>query len=54
VTPESPPDSPDSARVKHEGTHAPAAEIPVRGTVPSESESALLVGADLDHSNRIR
>jgi len=51
VMPESPT---DSAGAKHEATQAPAVEVPVRPTVSSESESALLVGADLDHSNRIR
>jgi cytoskeletal protein RodZ len=51
VMPESPP---DSAGAKHEATEAPVTEVPVRRTVSSESESALLVGADLDHSNRIR
>lgn len=30
------------------------AENPVRGTMSSDAESALLVGADLDHSDRIR
>jgi hypothetical protein len=51
VMPESPT---DSAGAKHDATQAPAVEVPVRPTVSSESESALLVGADLDHSNRIR
>ena len=51
VPPESPP---DSAGAKHEGTQVPAAGAPAHSAVPPESESALLVGADLDHSNRIR
>jgi len=51
VMPESPP---VSAGAKHEETEVPAAEIPVRRAMPADAESALLVGADLDHSNRIR
>jgi hypothetical protein len=31
-----------------------ARENPVRAPISSDSESALLVGADLDHSDRIR
>ena len=50
VRPESPP---DSAGAKHEATQAPAVEVPVRRTVSSDSESALLVGADLDNGNHI-
>ena len=51
VTPERPS---DSIGAETEGTPAPASEVPVGRTVPSDTESTLLVGADLDHSNRIR
>jgi transcriptional regulator with XRE-family HTH domain len=50
VTPES---ASDPVGVKHEETEVPAAAIPVHRAMPSDAESALLVGADLDHSNRI-
>jgi cytoskeleton protein RodZ len=48
------PESPPVSAAKHEETEVPAAEIPVRRAVPADAESALLVGADLDHSNGIR
>jgi transcriptional regulator with XRE-family HTH domain len=44
VTPES---LSDPVGEKHEETEVPAAEIPVRRTMPSDAESALLVGANL-------
>jgi cytoskeletal protein RodZ len=45
----------DSAGAKHEETGPPSAASPVRRDVPSDAGSpALLVGADLDQSNRIR
>jgi transcriptional regulator with XRE-family HTH domain len=47
VTPESPS---DPVGEKREETEVPAARIPVHRAI---AESALLVGADLDHSNRI-
>jgi cytoskeletal protein RodZ len=53
ATPATPERPSDSAGAGAEGTPAPASETPVGRTVPSDTESTLLVGADLDHSNRV-
>ena len=50
VTPERPS---DSTGTETGGTPAPVSESPVGRSVPSDTESTLLVGADLDSSDRI-
>jgi len=46
------PESPNSTDTQQ--SEVPASEIPVSRTVPSDTESAFLVGADLDEGNRVR
>ena len=48
------PENGDSAGTKPADPEVPGAEVPGRGTVPSDAEPALLVGADLDDNDRIR
>ena len=48
------PENGESAGTKPADPQVPGAEIPGRQTVPSEAESALLVGADLDNKDRLR
>jgi cytoskeletal protein RodZ len=43
----------DSTGTETGGTPAPVSESPVGRSVPSDTESTLLVGADLDNSDRI-
>jgi cytoskeleton protein RodZ len=53
-TPIAPENHSDSPGTKPPENKAPVPEVSVRGPRTAESESGLLVGADLDHSDRIR